>query len=118
MNVSEFVEAIRLTVECAAVDDCLEQYAAPSGRKPSADLIQLSDWYNSVSDRDRTMLKKAMTDAVHASLFGLFCVLDGVRQIENTQDRGELELWHVRDGERTLINDANENLLHDEYNAC
>ena len=117
MNVSEFVDAIRLTVERAAVDDCLEQYVAPAGRKPSADLIQLSDWYNSLSDNDKTMLRKAMSDAVHASLFGLFCVVDGARSIEDPQYRGEFELWYVRDGARTLINDPTENMLHDEYNA-
>ena len=117
MDVSQFVEAIRLTVELPTVDGCLQQYAAPSGRRPSEDHVQLSEWFNSLSDTDKSLLEKSLRDAVHASLFGLFCVLDGVRAIEDPQDRGNLELWHVKNGVRTLINDPNKNSLHDEYNA-
>jgi hypothetical protein len=43
--------------------------------------------------------------------------LDGVRVIENSEDRGELELWYVKNGVRTQINDPDQNLLHDEYQA-
>lgn len=117
MDGSKFVEALKLAVEQPAVVGCLQQYKAPSGRRPSEDLVQLSEWFSSLSDTDRSMLEKALNDAVHASLFGLFCVLDGVRAIEGPQDRGDLELWHVKNGVRTLINDPNENMLHDEYNA-
>lgn len=117
MDVSQFVEAIKSSVERPALDDCLKQYATPSGRRPSEDIVQLSEWFNSLSDTDRSMLQKALRDVVHSSIFGLLCVLDGVRAIEDPQDRGDLELWHVKNGVRTLINDPNKNTLHDEYNA-
>ena len=117
MDVSQFVEAIKSTVERPAVDGCLKQYAAPSGRRPSEDNVQLSEWFNSLSDTDKSMLQKALRDVAHASIFGLFCVLDGVRVIEDPQDRGDMELWHVKNGVRTLINDPDKNMLHDEYNA-
>lgn len=117
MNVTEFVNAIRMAVENTAVNGQLKSYRAPPGRKPSEDLVELSNWYKSLTKADQEMLGKAMRDAVGASIFGFLCVLDGVRVIENSLERGELELWYVKDGNRTLINDPSENLLHDEYNA-
>ena len=63
------------------------------------------------------MLRKALADAVRSSIFGFFCVLDEVRVIEAGPEKGELELWHVKNGQWTLINDSEQNFLHDEYNA-
>ena len=117
MDVTKFIAAIRLTVERPAVKSCVSDYDDPPGRRPSDELVELSQWYKSLGDSDKEMLEKAMQDAVHASLFGLFCVLDGVRVIENSEDRGELELWYVKNGVRTQINDPDQNLLHDEYQA-
>ena len=117
MNESEFVAAIRLAVEQPAAQDCLENYQNPPGRSPSADLVQLSQWYTALSDEDQSMVARAMKDAVRASVFGFFCVLDGVRSIEDGSDKGSLELWHVKNESRTRINDPARNLLHDEYNA-
>ena len=115
MDVTKFVEAIRLEVERSAVKECVENYDDPPGRKPSDELVELSQWYKSLSSSDKAMLEKALQDAVRASLFGLFCVLDGVRVIENSEDRGELELSYVKNGVRTRINNPSKNLLHDEY---
>ena len=117
MNESEFVGAIRLAVEQSAAKDCLENYQNPPGRSPSAELVQLSQWYTALSEEDQSMVARAMQDAVRASIFGFFCVLDGVRAIEDSSDKGSLELWHVKNDLRTRINDPVRNPLHDEYNA-
>lgn len=117
MDVTKFVDAIRLVVERSAAKECVESYDDPPGRKPSDGLIELSRWYKSLSGADKAMLEKALQDAVRASLFGMFCVLDGVRAIENPKERGEVELSYVKSGVRTRITDPNQNLLHDEYRA-
>jgi hypothetical protein len=70
-----------------------------------------------MSEQDREMLRKALSDVVRSSIFGFFCVLDGVRTIEDGLEKGKLELWHVKNGQRTLINDSEQDFLHDEYNA-
>jgi hypothetical protein len=117
MDVTEFVEAIRLTVEQPSINDCINSYEDPPGRKPSKELLEISNWYKSMSEQDREMLRKVLADAVGSSIFGFFCVLDGVRAIEDSPEKGELELWHVKNGQRTLINGSEQNLLHDEYSA-
>jgi hypothetical protein len=114
---SEFVAAIRLAVEKSAVPECLDSYRDPPGRSPSAELVQLSQWYTALSEEDQSMVARAMQDAVRASVFGFFCVLDGVRAIEDGSDKGSLELWHVKNDSRTRVNDPNRNPLHDEYDA-
>ena len=115
MDVSEFVQVIRQQVEQPAVDGCLKNYRNPPGRRPSESLVQLSDWYKSLADEDKTMLERAMRDSVNEAIFGFFCVLDGVRVIENGEEQAELELWHVKQGVRTRINDPK---LHDELNSA
>jgi hypothetical protein len=117
MKESEFVAAIRLAVEKPAAQNCLENYQDPPGRNPDAELVQLSQWYTALSEEDQSMVARAMKDAVRASVFGFFCVLDGVRPIEDGSDKGSLELWHVKNELRTRINDPTRNLLHDEYKA-
>ena len=117
MNESEFVAAIRLVVEKSAVEDCLNTYREPPGRNPSAELVQLSKWYETLSETDQSMVRKAMQDVAQAAVFGFFCVLDGVRAIEDGPHKGSLELWHAKNDTRTRINDPARNSLHDEYNA-
>lgn len=117
MNESEFVAAIRLVVEQSAVKDCLEMYREPPGRNPSTELVELSRWYGALSEEDQSMVVKAMQDAVQATVFGFFCVLDGIRAIEDGPDKGSFELWHVTKDGRTRINDPAKMFLHDEYNA-
>lgn len=87
----------------------------PAGRKPEQSVVELSEWYYSLSDADREKLMEAVQHAVHASIFTFLCVLDGVSTIEDTQNKGELELHYVRDGVRILLNDREEECLHDIY---
>ena len=49
MNVTTFVNAIRTEVEAPAVDDCLAQYRAPSGRVPVAALLEMSAWFEALT---------------------------------------------------------------------
>jgi len=117
MDVTEFVEAIRVTVEQSSINGCIDNYEDPPGRSPSKKLLEISDWYKSMPEHDREMLRKVLADAVRSSIFGFFSVLDGVRVIEDGPEKGELELWHVKNGQRILINSSEQNLFHDEYNA-
>ncbi len=63
------------------------------------------------------MLIEALDDVAEAVLFGVLCVLDGVREIENEPDNGELELYYVRGGARVLLNDVKQGELHDIFQA-
>jgi len=58
------------------------------------------------------MLLKVVRESVTSSVFGMLCILDGVRAIEN-EDKGELKLYYERSGKSTLINDNSKVMLHD-----
>ncbi len=53
------------------------------------------------------MLIEALDDVAEGVIFGVLCVLDGVRAIESGPDKGELELYYVKDGTRVLLNTRN-----------
>ncbi|MDQ3816057.1 MAG: hypothetical protein M3362_00005 [Acidobacteriota bacterium] len=63
------------------------------------------------------MVGRGMRDAVHASVFGFFCVLDGVRTIEGLGEKGSLELYYVSGATRVLLNNVGKEDLHDIYNG-
>ena len=79
---SKFVDGLATRCRDAAVSDCVSSYVRPSGRKAADSLVRLSQWFKALPPDDRAMVVAAMTDAAHATLFGVLCVLDGVRTID------------------------------------
>jgi hypothetical protein len=55
--------------------------------------------------------------AVDKAVFGFFCVLDGVRAIEDGRLGGALELRYVGGGLSQPLNSAEDDMLHDLFNA-
>ena len=116
MNNEEFVSVIKQVVRESAIEGTLKQTEKPSGRKVSDERRLKSEWYNHLSEEDKKMVRAIITDAVDDSVFGFFAVLDGVRAIENDQNKGELFLIHKKNKEIRL-NDPNKIYLHDLYNT-
>jgi hypothetical protein len=117
MTKEEFVEIVKLQTSDSAVSGTIKTLTRPPGRKPSPRLVLLSTWYNQLSAKDQAMLAEALKESAEAAMFGLFCILDGVRSIENGPDKGELEMYLVRAGEKTLLNDPRQEELHNMFNA-
>lgn len=115
MTPENFIRALKIAVHDSGIRAVRDTLEHPPGRKPPTSIVELSEWYHSLSDTDKEKLMQVVQHAVHASVFGFLCVLDGVRAIEDTQKKGELELCYVRDGVRTLLNDQGEECLHDIY---
>jgi len=63
------------------------------------------------------MIEKALYEAVDASLFGLLAIIDDVRTIEDTTNKGTFKLFFEKGKERKLLNDKDNEFLHDIYNA-
>ena len=63
------------------------------------------------------MVRRVVRESVDAGLFGLFCVLDGVRSIEEQDPKGEFKLYYVNGKKEVLLNDFDKEFLHDLYNA-
>jgi hypothetical protein len=117
LDSEDFIKAIVSWVRDSAVDDTLSVMEEPPGRRPRKKDVELSEWYNKQSISDKEMIKKALFEAVDASLFGIFAVIDGVRTIEDTQNKGVFKLYFEKDGEKKLINEEGNEYLHDIYNS-
>ena len=50
-------------------------------------------------------------------LLSRWVMLDGVRAIEDEEDKGILKLYFEKDGNRVLINDPDQEFLHDLYKS-
>jgi hypothetical protein len=117
MNSKEFVEAIKLTVRDAAIAGTIRQVAAPSGRQlPDSERLR-ANWFSALSEADKDMIESVVQEAVHQAVFGMLAVLDGVRTIEDSEEKGRLELWCIGQEEH-LLNDPNKEFLHDIYNTA
>ncbi|WP_152608536.1 hypothetical protein [Croceibacterium mercuriale] len=83
-----------LVVEAAA-SDTISQIAKPSGRNLSEERKRRAAWFNGLSADERANVEYVVADAARITAFGLFCVLDGSRVIENGPNRGHLELRYI-----------------------
>jgi hypothetical protein len=109
---AEFVEACRDHVYGAAVRDTIAVLADPPGRLPSPRLVQLSEWYRSLSDADRENVVGVARIAADAATFGMLCVLDGARSAVDGVGYFRVEAMG-RDGRRISLGE--EGSLHEAY---
>ena len=115
MNSEEFVRALKLVCSDKSGFQAIALYQNPPGRSPSQRLKRLSTWFLQLTPTDRAMLIEALDDVAEGVIFGVLCVLDGVRAIETGPDKGDLELYYVKGGSRVLLNDMNQSQLHDVF---
>lgn len=113
MNASEFVASIRTQVLESATEGTITNLQHPPGRRPASSLVSLSQWFNALSVIDQERVREVAALASHGAVFGFLAVLDGVRVIEVSPEKGKLELWYVKGDQTNLVNDANAPLLHD-----
>ena len=117
MNTEEFVAVIRKLVRDAAIDDTLDIFESPPGRRPSAELTEISKWYRSLDEHNQALFGRAIAQAVDSAIFGFLCVLDGVRPVESLETSGRFELQYVKKDDGMLLNAPNDKMLHDLYRA-
>lgn len=103
MEQAAFVDRLRRIVVEAAARDTITQIARPTGRGVSGERKRRADWLNGLSAEDRQQVEYAVAEAARASAFGLLCVLDGSRAIENPPKQGYLELRYISRNSDTLI---------------
>ena len=116
MDSENFVRVINQVVSKATKQDMLEDLLDPPGRQPEADAMALSEWFDGLDEQNRIYVEKVIDQAVDATLFGMFSVLDGVRAIEKGEEKGSLELSYTKDSITTKLNDPHAEYLHDIYN--
>jgi hypothetical protein len=102
MDQQQFVDALKAHAADAAAEDTLDQWKSPSGRFPSQARLDRAAWLNGLSEQDRRMVKDLAGDTACATLFGVLCILDGSRRIEECE-RAHLELVRMEGGRSTLL---------------
>lgn len=112
MEAKQFVQALKLECKDSAVADCVKNLTSPPGRSPANSLKELSSWFNSLSEADRNAVIRAMDIVADATLFGVLCVLDGVRPIEGVEEKSTFQLIACKGKEKTIISSGQTD-LHD-----
>jgi hypothetical protein len=110
VNAEEFVKGLQLVVYRQVVKSVPRSMANPPGRRPREELVQLSSWFNSLSDEGKERVKSVVRLTADHAVFGVLAVLDGVRAL----DDNHTELY-LRTGDGTLLNEYPE--LHDIFRA-
>jgi hypothetical protein len=113
MNQNEFVDSLRNEARDAAASDVLDLVKKPPGRRPSANLLELSKWYHSLNDTEKNCLEAFAKLVSHHAVFGVLAILDRVRAIEGMGEGDRLELRFVHGNEVTFLTTQNGPMLHD-----
>ncbi|WP_064792214.1 hypothetical protein [Shewanella woodyi] len=113
MNAKEFVDVIKKVVRDSSIKGVISLLKSPPGRKPKEELLEMSKFYNERTIDEKKIIQNIIELSVDNSVFGVLCVLDGVRAIEDEESKGQLTLTYEKD-EKVILN-KNED-LHDYYN--
>lgn len=81
MQTDEFIEAVYLAVYKTTIDGALRLLATPPGRRPHADLVDLSAWYNSLDERGREKVAGIVRLTADHAVFGMLSSIDGARSL-------------------------------------
>jgi hypothetical protein len=113
MTPDEFVSIIQRFVRGSSVSETLQFVRKPPGRRPLKEVLALSQWFNALGKHDQDMVAGMMRLVAHSSVAGMLCILDGVKAIESTPEKGYLELRFVKDGRTEILNPPKGAMLHE-----
>ncbi len=116
MDKETFAERLALS-EASTAKGLLAGAQNPVGRGVSAQRKALAAWLAGLDDQSRTWLLQMVEEGVHAGAFGVLCVLDHVRFLEDRGEKGTFTLTYTApSGEQTQLNPDSGEMLHDLYN--
>jgi len=116
MKAEFFIDGIKLKRDFTkeAIKRLLQ---SPPGRRPKRKDLMLSEFYNTLDEAQKEKVDLIIEESIDMGIFSFFCVLDHVSFLEDTPEKTQFELYAVKDGERVLLNDFSQELLHDLYNG-
>lgn len=105
---TEFIDVVYNDVYLAAIRNVQRTLENPPGRQPASRVLAMHDWFISLAEADRDMLREVVAYAADHAIFGLLCVLDNVQPVVDGY-REQLEL-QVRAGgaQRNLAEEGEE----------
>ena len=113
MNAAEFVSGIKSEVQDSAVRETIDLLTQPPGRSPSLSLLSASAWFKSLSSEDQQQARQVLAIVSRSAVFGLLCVLDGVRTLEESNEKGIFELLYKNGADSILLNSPKGPMLHE-----
>ena len=114
MSPDEFVSALVLTVFDSTVQGVVSALESPPGRSPHVRTVAFHEWFVRLPARDQRFVVEVVRDATHGALFGMLCVLDGVRAIDSPP-HADLALTAIDGHGSRILNERGD--LHDLLNA-
>jgi hypothetical protein len=116
LDTAQFVDALTETCRDPAVSGTISLLQKPPGRKAAEELKSLSAWYNSQTAEQQKHIAAVAALAADQTLFGVLCVLDGVRTIESTPTKSKFRLTCTSGRVATVLAPGSE-FLHDIYRS-
>lgn len=114
MDGRDFVERLTIAVRDETVSGVLAKLTKPAGRSPGQEVLDRAKWFNDLDNQSRYLLQSCIREAVDDAIFGMLCVLDGARAIEDRGSNGRLELHYVSD-KSTFLNSPDGQSLHEFF---
>jgi hypothetical protein len=114
MNAVEFVAIVRRVVGNTAIRDTISSLEYPPGRRPAQDLVSQSNWFKALDKEQKAIVEGVIQSSVENAIFGFLSILDGVRVVEDTREKGSFELRFVKNGIDELISPSND-YLHELF---
>lgn len=111
MNKQEFIAGVKSNRDSDAKSIELN-LIKPPGRNPSKRDIKMSEFYNSLNEDQKNTVMEIVKDSVDAGIWSFLTLLDNVGFIDDAENPPEFELYAIKDGECTLINDPDQEELH------
>lgn len=113
MNSDEFVYAFKQAVKDGSAQETISVLKSPPGRRPANDIVEMSKFYNNLEEGDKETIEKIIQYVASGAAFGALCVLDGVKAVEASGEKGEISLIYNKNGQSININENKD--LHDIY---
>jgi hypothetical protein len=115
MNQDKFIQGIK-GLRDNSIEEMEESLKDPPGRSPRKKDKEASDYWNSLDDREKNIIRYIISESTDMSIFSFLCVLDHVGFIEDTEEKSQFELYATKNGKRELINDGDKEELHNLFN--
>ena len=108
MDAKSFVQALSTVVNRAVDGGVIDVLKHPPGRRPPAEIISRSQWFNNLSQSDQQNVRAVLRLAAEQATYSFLGVLDGLVAAEPAGEKGKLVLTYEKDGDVTVINDPQE----------
>lgn len=114
MKKEDFIKTVRFLLKEKGGVELIDEIENPPGRFPKPEKKELAEWFAGLDENSKKHISKIIDMSIDNSLFGMFCIIDGIRAVEN-ENKGQLKLYYERGDEKILLNSEDGEELHDLY---